>query len=324
MKVFLSWSGDRSQIMANALREWLPLVLHFTEPWLSNHDINAGERWSAEVAKELEESNFGIICTTKDNVNAPWVLFEAGALAKSMEDGRVTPLLLDLDFKEISGPLTQFQAKKVDEKGLKELATSINKAHGSSIPDEQLNRLFGALWSDLRDKIEEIPKISTPAKQSRPQGEILEELVSSIRSVEMRVREAVDEDMFSTKRNRRRHHPGMMHELIRNISKDSNDPMRIVVFGSIMKDTAPWIYELAMEVYRATTRDSGSDLSSAWHKLMRAVEGLIRTPLSEELGVDRRFLEMFLFEFEQPRLNEVGEAERRPRPRRPRKSPDVG
>ena len=64
---------------------------------------------------------------TRENLNTPWLLFEAGALAKSMQDGRVVPLLLDLDFKEISGPLSQFQAKKADGTGIKELASSLDK-----------------------------------------------------------------------------------------------------------------------------------------------------------------------------------------------------
>lgn len=120
MKVFISWSGKRSEALAKALREWFPLVLHFVEPWLSQSDIQAGERWSVQVAKGLETCNFGVLCVTKENLNSPWILFEAGALAKSMEDGRVIPLLLDLDLKEISGPLAQFQAKKADNGGIKD------------------------------------------------------------------------------------------------------------------------------------------------------------------------------------------------------------
>jgi hypothetical protein len=121
MKIFISWSGERSEALAKALREWFPLVLHFVEPWLSQSDIKVGDRWSIEIAKELENCNFGVICITKENVAAPWILFEAGALAKSMQDGRVIPLLLDLDLKELSGPLAQFQAKKADVAGIKDL-----------------------------------------------------------------------------------------------------------------------------------------------------------------------------------------------------------
>lgn len=89
MKIFISWSGDRSELLAKALRDWFPLVLHYVDPWLSQSDIQAGERWGIEVAKELETCNFGVICVTKENLNSPWILFEAGALAKSMQDGRL-------------------------------------------------------------------------------------------------------------------------------------------------------------------------------------------------------------------------------------------
>ena len=85
MRVFVSWSGERSREVAKAFRDWLPLVLHYAEPWVSDADIEAGERWAQSVAGELAASTFGVVCVTSENVNSPWVLFEAGALAKSLE-----------------------------------------------------------------------------------------------------------------------------------------------------------------------------------------------------------------------------------------------
>lgn len=71
MKIFISWSGDRSHQLAQALHEWLPLVLHYVKPWLSQADISAGSRWAQEVAKELETTNFGIICVTQETSPRP-------------------------------------------------------------------------------------------------------------------------------------------------------------------------------------------------------------------------------------------------------------
>ncbi len=49
MKVFISWSGERSQLLAQALHGWLPLVLHYVQPWLSEADVSAGDRWAQAV-----------------------------------------------------------------------------------------------------------------------------------------------------------------------------------------------------------------------------------------------------------------------------------
>lgn len=189
MRVFISWSGPRSQALAQALYEWLPLVLHFVQPWLSQSDIEAGERWATEVAKELEASNFGIICVTRENVASPWILFEAGALTKLMQEGRVIPLLLDIEFREITGPLAQFQSKKVEKDGLRDVAVAINRLAKDPVPDARLTQLLDMAWSSFEQKVSSIPKATTPAKPNRPQQEILEELVTSIRGLDARMRD---------------------------------------------------------------------------------------------------------------------------------------
>ena len=53
MRVFLSWSGERSKLLAAALRDWLPLVLHSVEPWFSSEDIDKGAKWLVTLSSEL-------------------------------------------------------------------------------------------------------------------------------------------------------------------------------------------------------------------------------------------------------------------------------
>jgi hypothetical protein len=101
--IFLSWSGDRSNRVAQALKKWLPLVLDDVKPWFSDKDILAGKRWFLEVGQGLQETNFGIICLTRDNLESPWLLFEAGALSKALDEGHVCPYLLDVEVKDITG-----------------------------------------------------------------------------------------------------------------------------------------------------------------------------------------------------------------------------
>src|SRR4051812_15973009 len=96
MKVFLSWSGQTSRMVAEALRDWLPAILQAVEPWMSAEDIEKGARWSSDIGKHLEEAKIGIVCLTKDNQHEPWIQFEAGALSKTLDNAFVIPYLLDL------------------------------------------------------------------------------------------------------------------------------------------------------------------------------------------------------------------------------------
>lgn len=296
MKIFISWSGDRSQKLAEALREWLPLVLHFAKPWLSKSDIKAGDRWSVEVAKELQESNFGIICVTKENLTSPWILFESGALAKSMEDGRVIPLLLDLDFKEISGPLAQFQAKKADQAGVRELVMSLNKSAQQPDPEDRLTKIFDPLYADLGKIISEIPASGAPHKQTRPQGEILEELVSGVRSVELRVRDFMEEEPSSRRKMRRRFHPQMLHEITHRISRGPDDPVQILIVSSFFKDELPWLYELGLEAYRALTNRSRIGAKGALSRYRDALQMAKSGRFMDMFGIDSKMTQMMLME----------------------------
>jgi hypothetical protein len=49
---------------------------------MSAADIDKGAKWSTEISRELEQANFAVSCLTPENLNEPWLLFEAGALSK--------------------------------------------------------------------------------------------------------------------------------------------------------------------------------------------------------------------------------------------------
>lgn len=334
MKIFISWSGERSQVLAQALRDWLPLVLHYVEPWLSEADVAAGDRWAQEVAKELEASNFGIICVTPENVAAPWVLFEAGALAKSMQGARVVPLLYGLEFSDISGPLAQFQAKKVETLGLGEVIQSINHATAEeAIPDDRAKQLFAALWPEFENRLKSIPDEAPTEKHMRPQHEILEEMVAGVRGLDARFRDLEnsmsDEGALSRRRRLRHFHPRMFEELM-HMSGERDDPLAILMAASFVRDDMPWLYELAMEVYRAVKAGNVETIERESKRVRRFSEMMMRGPFMEEFGISSKEGHMFLMEF--PRILEhmlrrTLESEKRTslsrRKQKPQKKPDA-
>lgn len=174
--------------MARALRGWLPLVLHYSEPWFSDKDIPAGERWSSDVGKKLDETHFGVICLTRENLDSSWILFEAGALSKTLSDSAVCPYLLDVEFSDLTGPLSQFQAKKTDKDSTYELVQDINKKAPNPVDSALLAQLFQALWPKLEQQLKDIPRGQKQVEQPvRREPEILEDLVETVRAVDRRM-----------------------------------------------------------------------------------------------------------------------------------------
>lgn len=166
MKVFISWSGELSKTVAEGLRHFLPEVIQALDPWVSESDIKAGERWLVEVGQELAETKFGIICLTKRNQHRPWMLFEAGALAKTIENTFVVPYLIDMEPGDINGPLFQFQAKRWTKVGTFELIETINSAmEQGGLGKDSLRRSFNRSWPDFEKSLEELPEEEDQEKE---------------------------------------------------------------------------------------------------------------------------------------------------------------
>ena len=158
MKVFISWSGERSKYIAESLRTWLPKVIQAVEPWMSQEDIGPGMRWSHEIASELEASTFGLICITPENQSNPWIMFETGALSKTLEQTFVCPYLYDIQASELSGPISQFQALVSSRDGTLKILKSLNQALGKkSLAQEELEEIFDVWWPRLERKLSECP-----------------------------------------------------------------------------------------------------------------------------------------------------------------------
>ena len=184
MEVFISWSGDRSRKVAEALRDWLPSVIQSVSPFMSASDIDKGSRWLDDLAIHLEDAQFGLICLTQENLEAPWLLFEAGALSKSIENSRVVPYLYGVSQAQLQGPLAQFQAAVADESSTLAVIKSINVAlEGNGLEQARLESAFETWWPRLKERLDNIPEATEKAPPSRTDRDILEEVLRLSRQI---------------------------------------------------------------------------------------------------------------------------------------------
>jgi hypothetical protein len=191
MKVFMSWSGARSKAAAELLHYWIKCVVQASQPWISTRGIDRGSLWFTEINNELKDTTFGIICLTQENKNAPWILFEAGALAKGLANSRVCTFLVDLETTDIRDPLAQFNHTLPDKAGLWNLVLTLNSSLDTNrLEPNILEGVFETYWPQFAQKFnkikEEIPETTVIAP--REDKDVLAEILENTRNLSQRIR----------------------------------------------------------------------------------------------------------------------------------------
>lgn len=204
MKVFLSWSGERSRLVAELLNEWIKCVIQSVEPWFSPQDIQRGSIWFTAIADQLADVTTGIVCLTRENHERPWILFEAGALTKGISENRVITLLIDLENNELSNsPLASFNHSSINKEGMFTLLTTINARIEKPLDLNTLKSVFDLFWPQFENRFKDIIA-STENQDAKPivenvatQNDI-QSLVRSVNDLQTLVYRKFGNDDFQT------------------------------------------------------------------------------------------------------------------------------
>jgi hypothetical protein len=191
VKVFLSWSGQRSKEVANLLSDWLCCVIQASRPWISTRDLDRGSLWFGEINDQLKDTTVGIICLTQENKARPWILFEAGALAKGLSTSRVCTLLVDLEPKDIEDPLAQFNHTFPNRESVLGLVKTLNSTLASNGLDNRiLEQVFDTYWPQFEERFEGIlaNTEAQPPSKPRPKEDVLGEILENTRMMNSRIR----------------------------------------------------------------------------------------------------------------------------------------
>ncbi|MCU6366180.1 toll/interleukin-1 receptor domain-containing protein [Enterobacter quasiroggenkampii] len=196
MKIFVSWSGNRSRAVAELFSEWLKCVIQASQPWISTRDIDRGAIWFSEINDKLRDVSVGVVFLTQENKDKPWILFETGALAKGLTSNRVCTFLIDLKPADLQDPLAQFNHTLPEKSGLWNLARTINASITDSPLDEKiLEKVFETYWpqfeTDFAQAILDNPlgEVIPP----RSGDDILSEILDNTRSLTHKIRKLEDE-----------------------------------------------------------------------------------------------------------------------------------
>jgi hypothetical protein len=195
MKVFISWSGDLSKKLADLLHTWLEDVLQGVDVWVSNTDIDKGSIWFDEIFKQLKDVGVGILCVTRSNQNAAWLVFEAGALCKGLPKNRVCPFLVDLDHSELQQPLSQFNGTLPTREDVLKLVQTINSERGEqALKDDKLLKAFDRCWKEFEEPFHKIRSSHKPKDEveKRTPDDMIREILELSRSIQRSLQELTE------------------------------------------------------------------------------------------------------------------------------------
>lgn len=168
IRLFLSWSGEPSRLLAKALAGHMKSLSDRLEPWLSD-DLEPGVEWASRLVPQIQEAHLAILCLTHRNATAPWIAFETGAYYTSPLKEGVIPFLFDLDSDDVVFPLALFQSIRADWTGTKALFLRVGRLAGLDSAAVE-KRFVTDIWPQLGDEMEAIRRIDADGTRTDEPG----------------------------------------------------------------------------------------------------------------------------------------------------------
>lgn len=283
--------------------------------------IDFGDEWYKRLMSMLQSTSDVVCLFTEQSLDRPWILFEAG-VAKGKLSTPVVGVALGVPLSRVSaGPFYQFQNMDDSEADLTKLVHQLARRVPGLELDADVVKVQVTTFKTTEAEI--LKKINAPAGKKGAQDQAEEnpvaKLVEEMKALPSRVAERLAESGEPPLRRRRlrRFHPMMVEEMM-HMGGEQGDPVGILMAASVFRDDAPWLYELAMEVYRAVKSGDPAAIETEMARLQRFSKFMMHGPFMEEFGFGDKESYMFFEEF--PRmlhhmLSRTME-EKKPHPRR--------
>jgi len=238
--------------------------------------LEFGAEWYKAIMSQLEDATDVVALLTRQSVDRPWILYEAG-VAKGKLDTNVLGVALGVPLEKVStGPSGQFQNCGDDEDSLTKLVMQLLARNPDASPREE------AVRRQVQAFLEQVQKLAsatgkTPVKSETDETSIAK-LFEEVKAMVQVLPERVDDRVRSFARRRspkdmRRFHPMMFEELFFHPAlkeTDGGPAVAWLMFVSAFKDDLPWLFEVGLDLYRAL-RDGNEKAADAAARNFRAV-----------------------------------------------------
>jgi len=266
--------------------------------------IDFGEEWYKRLMERLQSTSDVVCLFTERSLDRPWLLFEAG-VAKGKLNTPVVGIALGVPLNRVTtGPFYQFQNLDGSEADLTKLVQQLARRIPGLELDADVVRVQVQAFKSSEANI--LKSLATAGKKAAPEDaedSPFAKLIEEMKTLPSRVAERLSEsgDPMMRRKRMRRFNPMMFEEMM-HISGEPGDPVSILMAASLVREDMPWLYELAMEVYRAAKSGDADSIKTEMKRLRRFSEMMMRGPFMEEFGFGGKESHMFAIEF--PRMLE--------------------
>lgn len=268
--------------------------------------IQYGDEWYNRLMEKLDAASDVVCLFTKRSLNRPWILFEAG-VAKGKMDTPVQGIALGVPLSQVStGPFYQFHNCQDDVEGLTGLIIQLLKRIPNTDPDHEAVALQVQAFKTSVDEVLERLGDKNEGPQDYPESsetsaaKLFEEIKVMLRDMPSSLEERFSDGVSLLRSRRmRRFHPRMFEEMMHMMSPKGYDPyLGVLIMASLLRDDVPWLYELGMEVYRASRSNRKAAVKEALSRFRRAVEFTMHGPFMEEFMMRSKEGHMMMRELE--------------------------
>ncbi|HYB98944.1 MAG TPA: hypothetical protein VEC57_07370 [Candidatus Limnocylindrales bacterium] len=265
--------------------------------------IDFGEEWYKRLMTQLQSTSDVVCLFTERSLDRPWILFEAG-VAKGKLNTPVLGVALGVPLSRVSaGPFYQFMNMDDSDADLTKLVNQLARRVPGLELDSDVVKNQVAAFKEAEAAI--LQKLSSGNTKRPAEADVDESAVAKLaeemKALPSRVAERLAEMEEPVRRRRpRRFHPMMIDELM-HMSGEPGDPVAILMIASMVRDEMPWLYELAMEVYRAVKTEDMEAIQREMKRLRRFTKVMMRGRFMDELGFTK---ESHMFAMEFPRMLE--------------------
>lgn len=250
-----------------------------------------GVEWYPELMKKIDSASDVVCLLTEHSLQRPWILYEAG-VAKGKLDIPVHGLAVGVPLSKVgTGPFAQFQNCDDDVDSLTKLVSQLIRRLPNADPDHDTVRSQAEVF---RSRVQEAVATSNDTafeqQDEIPPAKLFEEVKVMFQDLPARLEQASPRITNVTYMGTT--DPALSEQDIASLATRSglSKATSILILAAPVRDSYPWLYEMGVEVYRASLDETPQRLNEARRRFLRALEELLRHLWAHDQQEHRRLL----------------------------------